>query len=181
MKKCLTIWISCLLISSTSLLAEDLEQGKLNFETRCLSCHNIDSKLVGPALQGATERHEMPWLISFVKSSQSMIKGGDKTAIDLFNEYGKAIMPDQPTLSDEEISDIFAYLLVAEQNLKPKGVMGDLIIKRPFEESKFVAQPITFKDWWVLTFFAMIIIITLAGLYFVVKLSNDERLKDKWV
>ena len=180
MKRYLFLLTSMLFCLQT-IWAEDLENGKIHFETRCLSCHNIDSKLVGPALQGVHERYEMPWLVSFVKSSQSMIKAGDQQAIDIFNEYGKAIMPDQPTLSDEDIKDIFAYILEAEQNLKPKGVMGEMIIKRPYEKQKFVNQPVTTDHWWMLSFFALIIILTISVLYYVVKLSNDERFKDKWI
>lgn len=76
----------------------------------CAACHTIGKgKLIGPDLKGVTERREETWLISFIKSSQTMVKNGDETAVKLFEEYNKIPMPDNP-FSDEQIKGILSYI-----------------------------------------------------------------------
>ena len=57
-------------------------EGKTIFASRCASCHNVNKVIVGPALAGVGDRHTEDWIIKFVHSSQTVIKGGDKAAVD---------------------------------------------------------------------------------------------------
>ncbi|MCB0804280.1 MAG: c-type cytochrome [Bacteroidales bacterium] len=76
----------------------------------CSACHTIGKgKLIGPDLKGVTERHDREWLYSFIRSSQTMIKNGDPTAVKLFEEYNKIPMPDN-NLTDEQIEGILTYI-----------------------------------------------------------------------
>ncbi len=76
----------------------------------CAACHTIGKgKLIGPDLKGVTERHDREWLYSFIRSSQTMIKNGDPTAVKLFEEYNKIPMPDN-NLTDEQIEGILTYI-----------------------------------------------------------------------
>ncbi|MEZ5082712.1 MAG: c-type cytochrome [Bacteroidales bacterium] len=76
----------------------------------CAACHTIGKgKLIGPDLKGVTERREEAWLISFIKSSQTMVKSGDETAVKLFEEFNKIPMPDNP-FTDEQIKGILSYI-----------------------------------------------------------------------
>lgn len=91
----------------TNVYAQD---GKNLFKQNCSSCHSIgDGKVLGPDLANVNDRREKEWLISFIKSSQSMIKDGDEQAVELYNEYDQINMPDQP-LSDEQIASILQYI-----------------------------------------------------------------------
>ncbi len=91
-------------------------EGESTFKMLCVACHTIGGgRLVGPDLKDVHERREQEWLISFIKSSQTLIKNGDPQAVQLFEEYGKMPMPDH-TLSDNKIKDIISYI---EQTCNP--------------------------------------------------------------
>ena len=85
-------------------------QGETIFKKTCIACHTIGSgRLVGPDLKDITDRRSEEWIISFVKSSQSMIKSGDPDAVAIFNEYNKLVMLDQ-NLNDAQIKDVMNYI-----------------------------------------------------------------------
>jgi mono/diheme cytochrome c family protein len=85
-------------------------QGETIFNKTCIACHTIGSgRLVGPDLKDITDRRSEEWLISFVKSSQSMIKSGDPDAVAIFNEYNNLVMLDQ-NLTDDEVKDVLRYI-----------------------------------------------------------------------
>jgi cytochrome c551/c552 len=110
--------ISSLLLSLTLFVFSipPAEEGKMIFSARCASCHNVNKVIVGPALAGVSERHTEDWIIHFVHSSQTVIKGGDKTAIALYEKFNKVPMPDHPDLSTENIRGILAYIKSATQS-----------------------------------------------------------------
>ncbi|MGW8123518.1 c-type cytochrome [Roseivirga echinicomitans] len=80
----------------------------------CNSCHAIDKKLVGPALAGVYDRHDLDWIYSFVKSPGRMIDEGDPQAVALFKEYNM-VMPNQD-LNNDQILAMLAYVRDAEEN-----------------------------------------------------------------
>ena len=110
MKKKITISVLTLLLSVFVFSIPPTDEGKMIFTSRCASCHNVNKVIVGPALAGVTDRHTEDWIIHFVHSSQSVIKGGDKTAIALYEKFNKVPMPDHPDLSAESIKGILAYI-----------------------------------------------------------------------
>ncbi len=86
------------------------DQGQKNFQTLCSVCHTIGrGRLVGPDLQGVSERRSEGWIIRFVQHSQELVAAGDPDAVALFQEFNRIPMPDQP-LSDEEIRGIIGYI-----------------------------------------------------------------------
>jgi mono/diheme cytochrome c family protein len=86
------------------------ESGKQIFQKACAACHSIGGgRLVGPDLKGVTDKHPEDWLLKFIKSSQAMVKSGDKTATALLEEFGKMPMPDQ-ALSDDQIRSVLAHI-----------------------------------------------------------------------
>jgi hypothetical protein len=87
-----------------------VDDGKKIFTTRCASCHNVNKVVLGPALAGVTDRHSEDWIIKFVHSSQTLIKGGDLVAVSLYEKFNKISMPDHPDLSTENIKGILAYV-----------------------------------------------------------------------
>ena len=91
---------------ATSLRAQDGEQ----LFQQCKACHTIgQGKLLGPDLLDISKKRDAAWVRSFIKSSQSMIKGGDSDAIALFDEFNKLIMIDYP-LPDADIDAIVKYI-----------------------------------------------------------------------
>jgi cytochrome c2 len=99
MKKKIVISAFGLLLTLCVFSIPPVEEGKALFTTRCASCHNVNKVVVGPALAGVSERHTEDWIVHFVHSSQTLIKGGDKPAIDLYEKFNKVPMPDHTDLS----------------------------------------------------------------------------------
>lgn len=104
---CLALMLSFTTIS----FAQDVAKGKELFNSNCAACHKLDGMSTGPALRGVVDRHDgnVEWLHKWIKSSSSLIKSGDATAVKLFNEWNKVVMNDFPGLSDEDIDNILAY------------------------------------------------------------------------
>lgn len=87
-------------------------EGEKLFKATCMACHTIGSgKLVGPDLKGVNKKVNPEWLISFIRSSQKMVKDGDSLAVALFKEYNQIPMPDN-NLSDDQIRSILSYIEV---------------------------------------------------------------------
>ena len=86
------------------------ESGKQIFQKSCAACHSIGvGRLVGPDLKGVNDKRPEDWLLKFIKSSQTLVKSGDKTAAALFEEFNKIPMPDQ-ALSDDQIKKVLAHI-----------------------------------------------------------------------
>lgn len=63
-----------------------VNKGKSTFETKCASCHKFDSKLVGPPLQGVTQRRKPEWIMNMILNPQQMTQE-NPTAKELFATY----------------------------------------------------------------------------------------------
>jgi len=79
------------------------EEGKTIFTSRCAACHNVNKVLTGPALAGVDQRRSIEWIVKFVKSSQGLVKSGDKDAVALFQKFNRIAMPDHPDLTADNI------------------------------------------------------------------------------
>jgi mono/diheme cytochrome c family protein len=85
--------------------------GKELFRNICGACHTIGKgKLIGPDLNGATARHDRPWLHSWIRSSQTMIQDGDAEAVALYADNNNILMPDQPYLDSTQIEALLVYI-----------------------------------------------------------------------
>ena len=104
----IVIVVNCL-ISVNAFSEDPTLAGKSIFTSHCASCHHLGSVLVGPDLSNVEKRHSIDWIINFVKSSQSMVKKGDKDAALLFNNF-KIVMPDQADLKEGDIKNIISYI-----------------------------------------------------------------------
>lgn len=102
---------------SASLRAQG--EGEKLFKQTCAACHTINQgKLIGPDLANVQERRSEDWLINFIRSSQSMVKKGDPTAVQVFKENNQIIMPDN-NLSDGQIKSILDYISVRSSGEAP--------------------------------------------------------------
>ena len=86
------------------------DEGQDLFNKTCVACHTIGKgRLVGPDLINITEQRSQEWLVSFIKSSQTMIKSGDADAVALFEEYNKMPMPDND-FTDAQTLAVIDYI-----------------------------------------------------------------------
>ncbi len=120
--------------------------GESLYKTNCAACHTITSKkLVGPGMEGISQKRSREWLYKWIQNSQELIASGDKDAIAVFEEYNKVVMPAQ-ALTNEEIDLILEYIenppasataanaaSSSEENIAPKQtpiglVLGGLVV-----------------------------------------------------
>lgn len=103
--------IAVLVLCLEPVLAQD--KGEASFKQICSACHTIGKgKLVGPDLANVHLRHSEEWLKKFIRSSQTVIKSGDKYADSLFKAFNQVPMPDNSAFTDEDIKAILNYISV---------------------------------------------------------------------
>jgi len=135
--------------------------GKALFRTNCAACHAMNQNLVGPALEGVTERRDSAWLYSFIKNSQAMIQDGDPIAVELFNKFNQVPMPPQ-NLTNEEIGSILDYIEgESEEALVAAQEAAANPIKRPEEFYGANYRQFTFDDYifWIPATITILILI----------------------
>ena len=87
-----------------------IDAGASLFKNNCAVCHSAGSEvIVGPGLQGVTDRRNDAWLHSWIKNSQALIQTGDAEAVAVYEQFKKQAMPSF-AFSDDEISSILAYI-----------------------------------------------------------------------
>ncbi len=148
-----------------------VEAGKAIFTARCAACHNVNKVIVGPALADVDKRHTIEWIVNFVHSSQSVIKGGDKAAVELFNKFNHIQMPDHPDLTADNIKNIVEYI-------KSESVAA-AVEKAPFAKPtqlQTAYKPLSLHDNYGF-FIAYLIVVALlvVGLLFAVEVKIFER------
>ncbi len=171
MKKKLVISILALFTITCVFSIPPVDDGKPIFTSRCASCHNVNKIIVGPALAGVSERHPEDWIIKFVHSSQTVIKGGDKTAVDLYEKFNKVPMPDHPDLSTDNIKSILAY--IKSETIKPSEATG-------FRPDKLhpAYTPILITNWQFFTGYMVLVLMLAAAMILLVRVKEIQR-KDR--
>ena len=87
-----------------------VQRGEQIYKANCTSCHMMTDKvLIGPGLQGVTDRRNKEWLKKWINSSSDFIASGDADAIALYEEYNKVAMPSY-YFEDADFEALFAYL-----------------------------------------------------------------------
>lgn len=163
-----------LLLSQSTFAAPPSEIGKTIFTARCSGCHNINKIVVGPALANVDQRRSIDWIINFVHSSQSVIKGGDKDAVALFNQFNHVQMPDHPDLSADDIKGVVEYI-------KSESKSGGDAEKAPFAKPSHYQKPYVPLSITNYGFFAIYIfcVFALIGvLVFLVRVKELGRASD---
>jgi mono/diheme cytochrome c family protein len=90
--------------------AADVDAKRI-FGQRCSSCHTFGRGVkVGPDLKGVTSRRERPWLLRFIRSSQTVIQSRDPLATALFDQFRGQRMPDWTDLSEGQIGGVLDWL-----------------------------------------------------------------------
>jgi cytochrome c551/c552 len=167
------ILLFALLLSTTftAVANPPVEEGKAIFSTRCASCHNLTKDMTGPALSGVHERRSLDWIVSFVKSSQSLVKAGDKDAVAVFEKFNKIPMPDHPDLTDENILNVVEYI-------KTEGGNSAATTKAPFKKPgklRPAYTPLSTSNYGVFIGFLAVVGLLIAAMLLAVQLKIYER------
>ncbi len=75
------------------------DKGKSIFEAKCSACHKFDSRYVGPALSGVTERRHAAWIMNMILNPQEMTQK-DPVAKKLLGEYMTQMVAQDVTRED---------------------------------------------------------------------------------
>jgi cytochrome c551/c552 len=106
----LLLLILCVSFFSFSLIAQSVEEGEKLYKANCTSCHQLDKKVIGPALRGINDKYSEEWLIKWIKNSTELIASGDADAIAIYEEYNKSPMTIFSYFSDEDVKSILQYI-----------------------------------------------------------------------
>lgn len=97
-------------VFSFSATAQSVEEGEKLYKANCTSCHQLDKKVIGPALRGINDKYSEEWLIKWIKNSTELIASGDADAIAIYEEYNKSAMTIFSYFSDEDVKSILQYI-----------------------------------------------------------------------
>jgi mono/diheme cytochrome c family protein len=155
--------ISLLFAVSASVSAQNVEEGEKLYKANCTACHQIDNKLIGPALRGVSDKYSEEWLIKWIKNSAEMIAAGDPDAIAIWEEYNKSPMTAFPYFSDDDVKNILAYI---EQAPEKQAVVATTSV----DGGAIVVEDQT-SDYVILTI-AIVLLLVIAGLW---KIKNTLK------
>ncbi len=89
-----------------------VKAGENIFNTKCVACHQLDSRLVGPPLRNITKKNTPVFIMNYLLNTTDMQKK-DPIMKKLVDEY-KVIMPDQQ-LTKEDARSILEYFRSIEK------------------------------------------------------------------
>jgi len=170
MKRKFLFLTSAILLACSVFAAPPVEEGKTIFSARCAGCHNINKVLTGPALAGVDQRRSIDWIVNFVHSSQTVIKKGDATALELFNKFNHIPMPDHPDLSADNIKNIVEYI-------KSEASSGGTE-KAPFARPSRLRpsyKPLSFANYGFFLTYLAVVSLLIGVLIFAVQLKQYQR------
>lgn len=169
MKRLTAFLLLGFLFNQAIIAAPPVEEGKTIFTSRCAACHNINKVLTGPALAGVDERRSMDWIISFVQSSQTLVKKGDKDAVALFEQFNKIPMPDHTDLTAENIKSVVAYI-----KSEAKGPESKAPAAKP-EEQKGPDYKALLTDYKIIAAVAAVIGLLVVTLLFAAQVKQQVK------
>ena len=82
-------------------------KGEEIYKAKCMSCHRIDKKFVGPAPAGILERRTPEWIMNMILNPEEMTKN-DPLAKALMIEFNGAPMANQG-LTEEDARQVLEY------------------------------------------------------------------------
>ncbi len=86
---------------------ELVEKGKSQFEEKCMSCHQLDSRLVGPPLEYSTKDYSPEFIMNMILNS-TVMESKDPVAKALLDKYHVPMIV--PGVSKEQAREILEFL-----------------------------------------------------------------------
>jgi len=112
-QKYLLLTLALVVVLVVKVDAQDLNAGKQLFNGRCASCHNIFKPTTGPALGGFQEKEyyagDKQKIYEWIRNA-SVLSGTNPYFQELKAQFGGAVMTSFPSLTDQEIDNIVAYI-----------------------------------------------------------------------
>ncbi|MCS6990685.1 MAG: cytochrome c [Chitinophagales bacterium] len=94
------------------------ERGKVIYQNKCTTCHDLDRKIIGPPLRGVTQRRTYNWLMNMILYPDQWVKT-DSIARALHKEYNyvQMIIPDG--ITEDQAMAVVDYLRLESQKGAP--------------------------------------------------------------
>jgi mono/diheme cytochrome c family protein len=77
------------------------------YKIKCMACHKVDKKFIGPAPTGVLERRSPEWIMNMILDPEGMVQN-DPIAKALMIEYNGSPMANQ-SLTETEARSILEY------------------------------------------------------------------------
>lgn len=145
-----SIFILLFLVPFSGYAEVSAAAGEKAFKQYCTSCHQINNKLVGPALKDMHTRRTEEWLIKWIRNNSALRATGDKDALAIYAEYNKNEMPSFLSFTDDDIKSIIEYVKV--QSAAPATQPG----AAPGTEGAPADQP----SFWLYIVVGVLVVIT---------------------
>ncbi len=87
------------------------EKGLKLFNSKCIACHNLDKKLIGPPLRNVAKEMSPLFIMNYLLNTTEMQKKNHHLQ-SMVKEYNGIIMPNQ-NLSQRQARELLEYLRVA--------------------------------------------------------------------
>ncbi|NMM50152.1 c-type cytochrome [Flammeovirgaceae bacterium KN852] len=154
--------------------------GEELFKGNCATCHNVHTKLVGPALANVYDRvpgdgaEAVEWIYQFVYNSQKVIASGDPYAAKLWDEYKPTIMTSFP-FEKEQVEDILAY--IQQETIAGPKVAGPtpVVIGDPQPETGISSAYMTVILGILIFVLVLILVVLLLIVNILVKYLKDKE------
>jgi cytochrome c551/c552 len=167
-------FLALFFLLSNSLFGQSVEEGEKLFTTNCISCHQIDKKVIGPALRGVNDKYSQEWLLKWIKNSAELIASGDPDAIAIYEEYNKSPMNSFTYLSDDDITNILAYIETAPEKVAVSSVANS-------SSDGEVSQVDPKRKYYIQLTISILLLLLVAGLWKVknmLKEAANEKKED---
>lgn len=92
-------------------------KGKELFSTKCIQCHQVNTRIVGPALKDVTKRRRPEWIMNQILDPAAMLQK-DPVAKELFAQY-KIPMIYQDIKQDEARALLEYFRAIDEGKITP--------------------------------------------------------------
>lgn len=75
-------------------------EGKQIYDAKCIACHSVDKKLIGPPQKGILDRRTPEWVMNMIMNPTEML-AKDPLAKELLEEFNNSPMLDMGITEDE--------------------------------------------------------------------------------
>jgi mono/diheme cytochrome c family protein len=87
-------------------------EGKQLYNEKCIVCHNIDQRLIGPPSRGVIKQRTPEWIMNMILNPDGMVKE-DPIAKKLLSEYNNVPMTNQ-NLTEDQARKLLEYFRTLE-------------------------------------------------------------------
>lgn len=112
------------LMVSTISYSQEFEKGKEIFGINCAGCHNMEKRVLGPALENTIETQGREWTSKWIVNNAKLRESGDAHANDVYNEYNQQVMPAFDYLKPEELSALLDYMEGFKKDKEAKAAVA---------------------------------------------------------